>query len=119
VGAGVFLLVLGAILMFAVRGDTRVVDIQTVGLILAVAGAVIVWQARKGASRERQVTVVDDLSDPAKPVRTVHETVTEQDPFEHLQGVAPADPVAAPELHPRPREEAHEQPREDAEPRLP
>lgn len=106
-GAGVFLLILGAILMFAVRGDTRVVDIQIVGLILAIAGAVIVWQARKGGSRERQVTVVDDLSDPAKPVRTVHETVTEQDPFEHLQGVDPADPVAAsPEPQPPAREEA-------------
>jgi hypothetical protein len=106
VGAGVFLMILGAILMFAVRGDTRVVDIQTVGLILAVAGAVIVWQARRGATRERQVTVVDDLSDPAKPVRTVHETLTEQDPFEHLQGVDPADPVAAPEPPPAPRAEA-------------
>jgi hypothetical protein len=80
VGVGIFLLVLGAILALAVRSDASVVDVQVVGLILMVAGAAIVWFARRGATTHREVTTVQDTHDPERPVRTVHETVTEQDP---------------------------------------
>ena len=90
-GPGVFLLIVGAILAFAVRGDTRVVDLQTVGLILCVAGAALVWHARNGSTREREVTTVDDYSDPSRPVHTVHEEVTEQDPYDHLHGELQGD----------------------------
>ncbi|HET6560813.1 MAG TPA: DUF6458 family protein [Marmoricola sp.] len=79
-GLGIFLLILGAILLFAVRGDTSVVDLQTVGIILMVAGAVIVYLTRNGTIKVRKVRTVDDTSDPDRPVHTVYETVTEKDP---------------------------------------
>ena len=79
-GVGIFLLILGAILALAVREDASVVDIQIVGLILMVAGAAIVYVARRGATTEREVTTIENRHDPDRPVRTVHETVTEQDP---------------------------------------
>ena len=79
-GVGVFMLVLGAILALAVRGDSSVVDLQVVGLILMVAGAAIVYFARRGATAEREVVTVEDRHDPERTVRTVHESVTEQDP---------------------------------------
>ena len=85
-GPGIFLLVVGAILTFAVRADTSVVDLQTMGLIFLVAGGVLVWHDRNGSTREREVTTVDDLTDPDRPVHTVRETVSEDDPYDHLQG---------------------------------
>ena len=78
-GVGVFLLVLGAILALAVRGDSSVVDLQVVGVILMVAGAAIVYFARRGATAEREVVTIEDHHDPERSVRTVHERVTEQD----------------------------------------
>jgi hypothetical protein len=79
-GLGIFLLILGAILTFAVRGDTSVVDLQVAGIILMVAGAVIVYLTRNGTIKMRTVRTVDDNSDPVRPVHTVYETVTEKDP---------------------------------------
>lgn len=79
-GAGIFLMIVGAILAFAVRGDTNFVDIQVVGLILILGGAAAVWHARRGKTTEREVTHVNDQSDPARQVHTVREAQTEQDP---------------------------------------
>ncbi len=79
-GLGIFLIVLGAIFTFAVRGDTSVVDLQVVGVILMLAGAVIVYFTRNGTIKVRTVRTVDDNSDPQRPVHTVYETVTEKDP---------------------------------------
>ena len=84
-GPGVFLLVVGAILTFAVKADTSVVDLQTMGLIFLVAGSALVWHDRNGSSREREVTTVEDRSDPERTVRTVRETVAEHDPYERLE----------------------------------
>lgn len=78
-GVGVILLILGAILAFAVRGDTSAVDVQVVGLILMIAGAAIIYFVRRGATTEREVTTIHDRQDPDRPVQTVHETVTERD----------------------------------------
>jgi len=79
-GIGVFLAILGAILAFAVRRDSSVVDLQIVGLILMVAGAAVIYQARKGRTKIHDTTVIDDDSDPERPVHRVHEVITEQDP---------------------------------------
>jgi hypothetical protein len=84
VAAGIFLLMVGAILAFAVRKDTSVVDLQIVGLILLLGGVASIYHARKGTTTERRVTKIDDLSDPDRPVHTVHESVTEQDPNDDL-----------------------------------
>jgi membrane protein implicated in regulation of membrane protease activity len=78
-GVGVFLVVLGAVLAFAVRGDTSAVDLQTAGLIFLVAGAAIIYYSRHGRAKVRETTVIDDNRDPARPVHTVHEEVVLQD----------------------------------------
>lgn len=78
-GPGVFLLVVGAILAFAVRADASAVDLQVVGLILMLAGAAVIWHARRGTKRERVVTRVDDPADPTRAVHTVEEHVTDRD----------------------------------------
>ncbi len=81
---GVFLLILGAIFAFAVRADSEVVDLQTVGLILMVAGGALVYYGRRGTTRVHETRTVDDLSDPHRPVHTVHDSVTIRDPsLEH------------------------------------
>jgi membrane protein implicated in regulation of membrane protease activity len=80
VGVGIFLIIIGAILAFAVRRDTSAVDLQIVGLILMVAGGALVYLTRSARSRVRQVTAVEDNTDPEKPVHRVHETVVDQDP---------------------------------------
>ncbi len=69
-GPGIVLIILGAILTFAVRGDTNFVNLHVVGIIFLVAGGVLVYYARN-ATRARKVTTVEDLSDPDRPVRTV------------------------------------------------
>lgn len=59
-GAGITLMIVGAILAFAVRRETPGVDVQTVGVILLVAGALVIAHARRGSRRERTVTRVED-----------------------------------------------------------
>ena len=90
-GPGIFLLIVGAILTFAVRSDTSAVDLQTVGLIFLVAGGTLVYFGRNGGVRSRKVTTVEDLSDPARPVQTVSEEITEQDPYDRLHGELQGD----------------------------
>jgi len=78
-GIGIVLVVLGAILAFAVRRDSPVVDLQVVGLILIAAGAAVIYLARRGSTRVHERRTVEDLTDPERPVRSVHDSVTVQD----------------------------------------
>ena len=89
-GPGVVLLILGGILTFAVHGDMGAVDLQTVGVIFLIAGAVLVYFARN-ASRARTVTKVRDLSDPTHPVERITEEVAEHDPYDRLHGELQGD----------------------------
>lgn len=62
-GTSVFLIALGAILTFAVDATVAGLDIDTVGIILMVAGVIgllvsLVWLDRLGSSRS--TTVVED-----------------------------------------------------------
>ena len=79
-GLGIFLVVIGAILAFAVRqGDEPTVDLDTVGLILLAAGAGVMLYAQHGSTRERVVTTIDDSSDPHRSTHTVIESVNDWD----------------------------------------
>ena len=79
-GLGILLVVLGAILAFAVRqGDEPTVDLGTVGLILVAAGAGVMLYAQHGRTRERVVTTIDDSSDPHRATHTVIESVNDWD----------------------------------------
>ena len=89
-GPGIVLIILGAILTFAVRGDTNFVNLHVVGIIFLIAGGVLVYFGRN-ATRARKVTTVEDLSDPDRPVRTVSEEVVEHDPYDRLQGELQGD----------------------------
>jgi hypothetical protein len=86
-GASLTLITIGAILMFAVRADSSWLDIQMVGLILALVGIGgmianhIVWERRKQAAAMPRP--MDDMLDPEMPVppsaahSTMQPTVTE------------------------------------------
>ncbi|MCA1823235.1 MAG: DUF6458 family protein [Mycobacteriales bacterium] len=60
IGASIFLMAVGAIIMFAVNGDVAGIDKNALGLILLIAGALgllftaLIWGPR------RRETVVDD-----------------------------------------------------------
>jgi len=55
VGAGLALVVVGAILAFAVTDHMDNVNLPVVGLILMIAGAAVIANARRDAYRERTV----------------------------------------------------------------
>ena len=67
IGVGIFLMVLGAILAFAVETDVPGINVNTVGVILLVTGFVVVlysllfwssltsWGRRRVAARRRMV----------------------------------------------------------------
>ena len=64
IGASIFLIVVGAILTFAVTADVSGIDIATVGWILMIAGAVgfllslIFWSAWGGLGTWRRETII-------------------------------------------------------------
>lgn len=78
-GAGVFLTVLGALLTFAVRADLPGIDLQAAGVILMIAGVVVIMHQRRGSRHERVVTRVEDTPDPMTEPHTVEHTVVDKD----------------------------------------
>ncbi len=84
-GAGIILMVVGAILAFAVRVDGDVVDIQTVGLIFMLAGAAIIAYARRERRLKEVATHEEQRLDPsgnpqgAVRERVVHEVVSDDE----------------------------------------
>ena len=103
-GGGMFLLVVGAILAFAVDDDLPGIDLNVTGLILMLAGAAAIAWARRGSERERVVTTTDTggldgrragadpLADIPEPIvspsaapaqHVVHEVVRERGPEPH------------------------------------
>jgi hypothetical protein len=79
---GLILVVIGAIFAFAVRGDTKAVDLQTMGWILMAGGAAIIYHARQTGGRVHETTVVDDLSNPERPVHSVREYYSDEQPVD-------------------------------------
>lgn len=72
-GPGLFLLVLGALLAFAVKDDMPGVNLGVAGLILMVAGAAVIAHARATAQKERIVERHEESSDPHTPNHVVRE----------------------------------------------
>jgi hypothetical protein len=72
-GTAIFLIVLGAILAFAVRTETSGIDIQTVGYILLIAGAGgLLWALTRASVAD---PVADILNPPEEPTRSSEERV--------------------------------------------
>jgi Domain of unknown function (DUF6458) len=93
IGVGIFLMVLGAILAFAMEATTPGINVNTLGIILLLTGLVAVlysllfwsnlspWGRRRITTRRR--TVVEE-----RPVRVVEERpvrVVEERPFEVVE----------------------------------
>ena len=65
---GVTVAVIGAIFTFAVRtSPTGIVNWRVVGVILMIAGALLIWHSRRGTTRERIVTRIPASVDPDAP----------------------------------------------------
>ncbi len=78
-GVGVLLAVVGAILTFAVRANTSVINLPIVGLILMIAGGLLIWHDRKGRQRKRIITREERPSGATTPTNTVRQTIEERD----------------------------------------
>lgn len=85
-GPGIVLVIVGAILAFAVRADGDVVDIQTVGVIFMLAGAAIIAYARREKrateirTHEEQRLDAEGRPQGAVRERVVHEVIGDEDP---------------------------------------
>ncbi|MGZ4503192.1 MAG: DUF6458 family protein [Nocardioidaceae bacterium] len=68
-GMGVFLLVVGAILTFAIDDDVPSIRLWVTGIIFMIAGVAVILNARRTAERTRTETerIVEDPDDPTKP----------------------------------------------------
>ena len=84
-GPGVTMAVVGAILAFAVRVEPSGIDLQVVGLILMVAGGLLIWHDRRERTSERVVTRVEQPGPPdvrggtRTTGRTVRESIRDRD----------------------------------------
>jgi hypothetical protein len=83
VGAGLTLVVLGAILTFAVRADSEVVDLQVVGLILMLAGVAVMVHAKRTIVQESVVTEVEQDGEAQEPVQKSEERTVRRVHGEH------------------------------------
>ena len=73
-GPGIFMAVVGAILLFAVRVNVQTVNLQVVGLIFLIAGgALIALDVRSGRRKRVSTDVVEHerSSEPGHSVRDV------------------------------------------------
>ena len=77
-GPGLCLVVVGALLTFAVKDDLPGVNLGVAGLILMVAGAAVIAHARATAQQERVVTRREESDDPAAPTHVVQETIRQR-----------------------------------------
>ncbi len=84
-GTGVTLIVVGAILAFAVEDDVPGINLGVAGLILMIAGAAVVAYARQGSEHRRTVVRRDD-ADPASGAEGTH--VVEE--IQRVRGVKPS-----------------------------
>lgn len=77
---GITLVVIGAILAFAVRADGKVVNVHIVGVIFMLAGAVIIGYYSRERHRKQIVTRVQytDGEGQSEPAETLHETITRE-----------------------------------------
>jgi len=78
-GSGLFLLVVGAILAFAVDDGVPHINLHVAGFIIMLAGAAVIVYTRNRVERERVITRRDgaDAGEPTQHV--VEEVVRERD----------------------------------------
>ncbi|MFI7065815.1 DUF6458 family protein [Kribbella sp. NPDC050124] len=79
IGAGIFLMTAGAILAFGIRDDSGTVDLNVVGVVIMLGGAVGIWLSYAITNRRRRVET--DAIDPVveEEYRTVQNSLAEPD----------------------------------------
>ncbi len=75
---GITLVIVGAILAFAVRTDASAVDLQTVGLIFMLAGGAIIVYFRREKHEKQVVTRVEESSHGGEAPEIVRETIIKE-----------------------------------------
>ena len=77
-GAGLSLIVIGALLAFAVEDDVSGINLGIAGLILMLAGAAVIAHAR-ATSQKEQVTIRREETDESTPhTHVVQETIRQR-----------------------------------------
>lgn len=79
---GVILVMTGAVLTFAVKNDSSVVDLQVLGIILMLGGGALIYHGQQTRNKVRETTTIDDLTNPDRPTHVVREEIIEDDPYE-------------------------------------
>ena len=79
-GPGICLMVVGAMLTFAIEDHVPGLDLKAAGVILMLAGAALLARAFQNEISERSVTRTESSTDPGSPDRVVHRTVRERRP---------------------------------------
>jgi len=77
-GPGIFLIVLGALLRFAVEDNVPHFNLGAAGVILMLAGLAVAIHGWATEQRERTVVRRDRSSDPGDPTRIVEETTRDR-----------------------------------------
>ncbi len=77
-GTGLFLIVVGALLSFAVEGTVPHLNLDVAGVILMLAGGVLMAHARATAGREHVVTRREESSDPSERPHVVQQIVRDR-----------------------------------------
>ncbi len=82
IGVSIFLIAVGAILTFAINAEVAGVDIDVIGLILMIAGALgLLWTLLIWGPRRRAGTVVEDRPIEDRPVeRRIERRVYDEGP---------------------------------------
>ena len=96
IGAGIFLLTLGAILAFGIRDDGGTVDTNVVGVIIMLAGAAGIWLSFYITNRRRRVQT--DAIDPVveEEYRSVETAMAERDAADRDNPDAAPKPATRP-----------------------
>ncbi len=77
-GAGIFLIVVGALLAFAVEDHVPNLNLPVAGIILMVAGGVLLAYNRMGETTEKRVITREDGDDPSDAAHVVEEITRER-----------------------------------------
>ena len=82
VTAGVIFVMMGAILTFAVNDDVSWINLRVLGIIVMLGGGALIYHGNQNRNKVREVTTIDDLTEPDRPKHVVREQTMEDDPYE-------------------------------------
>lgn len=92
VAPGITLIIIGAILAFAVRADGSWINVHMVGVIFMLAGAAIIYHYSRERHRRQILTRVRYSDEPGEQTETVRETLTRETVYEGDEPPPAAEP---------------------------